>query len=106
SLSPWWNAANCSAYVSGEAGLRNPITGTVGCCAHAASGHTAAALPSSVMKSRRFTAVLPVLPTESVAQPYCAAGFQFGPCQPRVICDRAWQIHTSMHVCFALKPDN
>ena len=32
-----------------------PITGTAGCCARAASGH-AAARPSTVMKSRRFTA--------------------------------------------------
>ena len=34
---------------------RNPITGIAGCCARAASGH-AAAPPSSVMNSRRFTA--------------------------------------------------
>ena len=33
--------------------LRNPITGIVGCCARAASGH-AAAPPSSVMNSRRL----------------------------------------------------
>src|SRR5262245_18678641 len=33
-------------------------------CARAASGHAAAALPMSVMKSRRFTAVAPMLPTE------------------------------------------
>jgi hypothetical protein len=37
----------------GEALLRNPITGTAGCCARAASGH-AAAPPSSVMNSRRL----------------------------------------------------
>ena len=34
--------------------LRNPITGIAGCCARAASGHAAAAPPSSVMNSRRF----------------------------------------------------
>ena len=34
--------------------LRKPITGIAGCCARAASGH-AAAPPSSVMNSRRFT---------------------------------------------------
>jgi hypothetical protein len=34
--------------------LRNPITGIVGCCARAASGHAAAALPSSVMNARRL----------------------------------------------------
>jgi hypothetical protein len=32
--------------------LRNPITGTAGCCARAATGH-AAALPSPAIKSRR-----------------------------------------------------
>jgi hypothetical protein len=31
----------------------NPITGIVGCCARAASGHAAAA-PRSVMNSRRL----------------------------------------------------
>ena len=40
--------------VSGDAALRNPITGIAGCCARAASGHAAAAPPSSVMNSRRF----------------------------------------------------
>ena len=39
---------------SAEAPLRNPITGIAGCCARAASGHAAAAPPSSVMNSRRF----------------------------------------------------
>jgi hypothetical protein len=34
--------------------LRNPITGIVGCCAHAASGHATAAPPSSVTNSRRL----------------------------------------------------
>jgi hypothetical protein len=38
----------------GDAALRNPTTGIAGCCASVASGHVAAALPSSVMKSRRF----------------------------------------------------
>src|SRR5260370_20094871 len=33
--------------------LRNPITGTVDCCARAASGHAAAAPATSVMNSRR-----------------------------------------------------
>ena len=42
-----------SAFVSGDAALRNPITGTAGCCARAASGHAAAAPPSSVINSRR-----------------------------------------------------
>ena len=34
--------------------LRYPITGIAGCCACAASGHDAAAPPSSVMNSRRL----------------------------------------------------
>ena len=38
---------------SGDLGSRNPITGIAGCCARAASGHAAAAPPSSVMNSRR-----------------------------------------------------
>ena len=37
------------AIASVDAGLRNPITGIAGCCARAASGHAAAAPPSSVM---------------------------------------------------------
>src|SRR5262249_32971216 len=36
-----------------------PITGIAGCCARAASGHATAAPPSSVIKSRRFTARCP-----------------------------------------------
>ena len=39
--------------VSGDVRLRNPITGIAGCCARAASGHVAAAPPSSVMNFRR-----------------------------------------------------
>ena len=38
---------------SRDALCRNPITGIAGCCARAASGHAAAAPPSSVMNSRR-----------------------------------------------------
>ena len=34
--------------------LRNPTVGMIGCCARAATGHAAAAPPSSVMNSRRF----------------------------------------------------
>jgi len=32
----------------------NPIIGTIVCCARPASGHVTAALPSSVINSRRF----------------------------------------------------
>jgi uncharacterized protein YchJ len=38
---------------------RNPITGMARCCARAASGHAAAALPRKVMKSRRFKIASP-----------------------------------------------
>ena len=38
---------------SGDWLLRKPIKGFAGCCARAASGHAAAAPPSSVMNSRR-----------------------------------------------------
>jgi hypothetical protein len=41
---------------SGVRPLTKPATGITGCCARAASGHAnAAAPPSSVMKSRRFS---------------------------------------------------
>ena len=43
--------------VSGDVGSRNPITGIAGCCARAASGHAAAAPPSSVMNSRRLHSI-------------------------------------------------
>jgi hypothetical protein len=48
---------------------RNPMVGSfAGCCARAASGHAAAALPTSEMKSRRFTVqCFPVLPAERIA---------------------------------------
>jgi hypothetical protein len=47
------NASAITAYPSADALFRNPITGIADCCARAASGHAAAAPPSSVMKSRR-----------------------------------------------------
>jgi hypothetical protein len=58
------------------------------CCARAASGH-AAAPPSSVRKSRRFTDRFPVLPTERIAQlntagDRCTAGFRSSLCRVRV----------------------
>jgi hypothetical protein len=40
--------------LSGDKVDMKPITGIAGCCARAASGHAAAAPPSSVMNSRRF----------------------------------------------------
>jgi hypothetical protein len=39
--------------LSGDVGPSTPITGIGGCCARAASGHAAAAPPSSDMNSRR-----------------------------------------------------
>jgi len=39
---------------SGDLLLRNPITGIAACCPRAASGHAAAAPPSSVMNARRL----------------------------------------------------
>src|SRR5262249_37014325 len=44
-------------------------TGPLPDCARAANGHAAAAPPSSVMKSRRFTAGTSVLPLERIAHP-------------------------------------
>jgi hypothetical protein len=49
-------AGRAFAGLSMDEALRYPITGIAGCCARAASGHTAAAPPSSDMNSRRFTA--------------------------------------------------
>src|SRR5262249_23373147 len=54
SFRPWRKARSRSASVSGDAAWRNPTTGTVGCCARAASGHAAAAPPRRVMNSHRF----------------------------------------------------
>src|SRR5262249_49119969 len=41
------------AYASGDALLRNPITGIAACCARAMSGHAATAPPSAASNSRR-----------------------------------------------------
>jgi hypothetical protein len=68
SLKPRRNAATRCPIVSGEVGLKKPITRVPGCtlesprwplaslasAARAASGHAAAAPPSSAMKSRRL----------------------------------------------------
>jgi len=48
-----------SPYVLGDNGWSKPIIGIVDCCARAASGHAAAALPSSVMNSRRLIDLTP-----------------------------------------------
>jgi CheY-like chemotaxis protein len=50
---PRLNAVRNGAESPGVVILTNPITG-IACCARAASGHAAAAPPSSVMNSRRF----------------------------------------------------
>jgi hypothetical protein len=54
SRKPPRNAATRFAESSSDLALRNPITGIAGCCPRAVRGH-AAAPPSSVMKSRRFS---------------------------------------------------
>jgi hypothetical protein len=53
---PWRTAATSCPDSSARVGLRNPITGLVGCCARAVSGHAAAVLPTNVMNSRRLMA--------------------------------------------------
>ena len=55
SFTPSRKAAIRLAYPAGDALLRNPITGIADGCAFAPTGHAAAALPSSVMNSRRLT---------------------------------------------------
>ena len=52
-LQPGEMRACASASVRAMCAPRNPITGIAVCCARAASGHAAAAPPSSVMNSRR-----------------------------------------------------
>src|SRR5262249_61867092 len=54
-LKPRRNAATDGAHSLAVALPRSPITGIVGCCARAPSGHVAAAPPSSVMNARRLT---------------------------------------------------
>ena len=56
---------------SGDAPLRNPITGIAGCCARAASGHATAAPPSSVTNSRRL---MPGMGAPSQVPPPMIAG--------------------------------
>jgi hypothetical protein len=51
--------AGISRPCEGFAAAGNLITGIAGCCARAASGQAAAALPRIVMKSRRHVAFLP-----------------------------------------------
>jgi hypothetical protein len=48
------------AMLFGDRVLRNPITGDVGCCARAASGHATAVPPRSAMNLRRFNCILPL----------------------------------------------
>jgi hypothetical protein len=73
SSKPWRNAA-ISGNGSGSPSYKNPIVGAVS-CARAATGWTSAALPNSVMNSRRFidlprsradAARLPVLGTHRI----------------------------------------
>src|SRR6516225_61096 len=69
SLRPLRNAASTLCESSGERLLMNPITGRVPCCARAASGHPAAAPPTSVMNSHRLTSQAPQ--TEGLTLPCC-----------------------------------
>ena len=48
-----WNAANKCLELSGERPLMKPMTGIVGCCARAASGHIAAEPNINLINSRR-----------------------------------------------------
>ena len=47
--------ADMRVYASGDAELRNPITGIAGCCARAARGQAAMLAPINVMNLRRLT---------------------------------------------------
>ena len=48
------NAVKKLTFVSAELECRYPITGMVGCCARAVSGHVAAAPPRTPRNSRRL----------------------------------------------------
>jgi hypothetical protein len=56
------------ARASADPPSRKPMTGSRDCRARATSGHAIAAPPSSVMRSRRFTAGASALPSEKIAQ--------------------------------------
>src|SRR5262245_2594541 len=77
------------------------MVGMPPCCARDARGHAAAALPSSLMTSRRFTA--PCIPCTGpkVAYPCRTAGFQFGLCPFRVIRDLRGGSSTTVYVRLA-----
>src|SRR5262245_332472 len=59
---PCWNAPTNCVELAAAALRRNPITGIGGCCARAASGHDAAAPPSSAMNSRLLTSNMELPP--------------------------------------------
>ena len=51
---PWRKAVTRCGTSESDVLRKKPTNATAGCCARAASGHAAAAPPSSVMNSRRF----------------------------------------------------
>jgi len=54
---------------SGEPEWRNPITGIANCCARTASGHAAAAPPSSVMNLCRLMSSIGLPPSNRANPP-------------------------------------
>ena len=88
--------------------LRNPITGIAGCCARAASGHAAAAPPSSVMNSRRL--MVPqsedhTLPHRCKKPVLCITAILATRLPQRVIFDRPGQSCLPVDVRLAPKAD-
>src|ERR1700680_5034055 len=77
----------------GGTGARSPMRQTFGCCARATSGQAAAALPTSVMKSRRL--MYPQIEGLSVAHrggretAWCGTAKLIGERSKWVIFDRA-----------------
>jgi hypothetical protein len=67
-----------------DAGMRNPITGIAGYCARAASGHVAAAPPSSVTHGRRpDTPILGPYPSRVIADAMLRQPRRGGPADPQ-----------------------
>jgi hypothetical protein len=87
----------------GEPLWRNPTIGMAACCARAARGRTAATPPSSVMKSRRFTAQYLPCSEQKEYHRLLRCGISIWPMSASVIHDLGRRSFTAMHVRFAPK---
>src|SRR5262249_42471667 len=81
SLNPWRNAVTIGALPLADVPSRNPITGIAACCARVAIGHATAALPTSVMNSRRLMPSMGFLRADLIV-------LKWWPCQPPPVLDQ------------------